>query len=154
MSLSSFLRWDKYPVHRWFSWEICDQSLSLLSNVKELLINDPRQPRWQDDGMDSTVWLDLFRSFSAVERLYVSKQLGPHVDSALEKINCLLSEHAGSTSVEQFTTARQLADHPVTAADRSAYRSIVKDKLDSSGDEIMLEHAMQKQEGSRISGVN
>jgi len=66
--------------------QLCSSSLPPLSALERLDIKDgeyPR-PRWQDD-MESAQWLEPFRPFSAVKKLYVSKELGLRVALALQE---------------------------------------------------------------------
>jgi hypothetical protein len=68
--------------------QICNQS-PLLSSVERLEIRADYLRlgyRCQDDqSMDSVPWSELFRSFTLVQMLCISGELGPHVALALEK---------------------------------------------------------------------
>ncbi|KAI0298748.1 hypothetical protein B0F90DRAFT_1926377 [Multifurca ochricompacta] len=109
--------------------QICNQLSPILFNLKSLSIFVGSKERWSQDGTDPAEWLGLFRTFTAVETLYVSKELGPHVAPALEdlsrdpamavllKLRCLqFGSSRKSTSVNQFITARGLSEfgHPIT----------------------------------------
>ncbi|KAH9958068.1 hypothetical protein BC827DRAFT_1385343 [Russula dissimulans] len=66
---------------------ICNQNLSLLSNVERLDIRGDEclPPDWQED-VNSTQWLDILRPFIAVGRLHISERLGPIVVDALQEL--------------------------------------------------------------------
>ncbi|KAH9958200.1 hypothetical protein BC827DRAFT_1156896 [Russula dissimulans] len=105
--------------------QICSQS-SLLSSVEHLDIRaDFLRLDWQGD-MDSSLWLELFRSFTSVKMLGISGELGPHVAPALEKVAketvtemlpelCELQFECcqKSAPVEGFVTARRKSGRPV-----------------------------------------
>jgi hypothetical protein len=117
--------------------QIFSQQLPLLSHVEQLEIGEhPWESvgwKWKDDpDMDSSLWLELFQLFVAVQSLYVSKNMVLPVVAALQDLRV-----AGATAVEvlpallnlsleglepsgpvqeaikSFVAARQLSDHPI-----------------------------------------
>jgi hypothetical protein len=113
--------------------QICSQISFLLSSVKQLDIDDDTfnwESTWQVD-MDSTEWLELFDPFTAVRTLRISGKLLSLIVSALQGLSgesatqvlpaldslCLeesLLSESEQQAVEQFITARQCSDHPVS----------------------------------------
>jgi hypothetical protein len=78
--------------------QIFSQQLPLLSHVEQLEIYEPRWESigWKDDPyMDSSLWLELFQLFVAVQSLYVSKYLVLPVVAALQDFRVM-----GGTAVE------------------------------------------------------
>ncbi|KAI9437224.1 hypothetical protein H4582DRAFT_1958697 [Lactarius indigo] len=63
--------------------QICLQSLSFLSGVKRLSIDSTTEQLGSQDDVGPAEWHRLFRSFTAVEALYVSEPLGSQVALAL-----------------------------------------------------------------------
>ncbi|KAH9971613.1 hypothetical protein BGW80DRAFT_446408 [Lactifluus volemus] len=116
-----------------FVEQICSQFSFLLSGVKMLEIEgvyDDVESTWQTD-MDHTQWLELFRPFTAVQTLRISRWLQPLIVSALQGVgeemltevlpaldNLYLGEYelfgSGPHDIEPFIVARRLSDHPVT----------------------------------------
>jgi hypothetical protein len=108
--------------------QFCLQSMPLPSGVKQLAVDSAiEQARW-GENVGPADWLDLFRPFSAVEELYVSRWLGSHVASALagatgqaEMLPALRSvffegdEEFASVkeTVEPFFAARKLSHCPI-----------------------------------------
>ncbi|KAI0293326.1 hypothetical protein B0F90DRAFT_1928281 [Multifurca ochricompacta] len=64
--------------------EICNQSSTLFSRVEQLYILGHVSQPGREDEIGATEWFELFRPFTAVRSLYVSKFLGPLVVDALE----------------------------------------------------------------------
>ena len=83
--------------------------------------------RMDGEEMDTSVWLELFRSFRGAKSLEVSGGLVTSVASALERATGemarivlpalrdlhMLNSSPASTSIEQFIAARQLCNRPV-----------------------------------------
>jgi hypothetical protein len=115
--------------------QIFSQQLPLLSHVEQLEIWAPRSEiiGWKDDpDMDSSLWLELFQLFVAVQSLYVSKNLVLPVVAALQDLRvtggtavevlpALLNlsleglEPSGSVqeAIKSFVASRQLSVQPV-----------------------------------------
>ena len=85
------------------------------------------------DNIDYAQWLELLHSFTAVEDLYLSKELAPCVMPALEELvrgrttevfpnlqNISLEELEESgpvqEGIEKFVAARQVTGHPRTVS--------------------------------------
>ena len=112
--------------------QICNQFLFLLSIVEQLNIQvSPFEwvSTWQVD-MEDTQWLELFRSFTAVQTLRISDKLLPLIVPALQELTgertmevlpalvslCLQKyqpSESGQQAIEPFFAARQYSDHPV-----------------------------------------
>ncbi|KAI0298757.1 hypothetical protein B0F90DRAFT_670885 [Multifurca ochricompacta] len=113
--------------------QICSQCLPLHSRVKQLCMGAGYlQPGWKDN-MDPVEWLEVFRWFTAVEKLYISNALAPHIASAFEDVEgdmvadilpslrtLTFSGSRRSASVEHFISARQLSGYPITACYRNS----------------------------------
>ncbi|KAI0253439.1 hypothetical protein BJV78DRAFT_210097 [Lactifluus subvellereus] len=124
--------------------QICSQLSPLLSGLERLDVRaDYLRLGWQDD-IDSIDWLDLFRPFTAVEKLSVSGGLGPQVAVALEEVagemvmEVLPGLHTlhfecsrKSASVEHFVAARHVSGHPVVVR-YTLFPFIWDDTLDES----------------------
>jgi hypothetical protein len=115
--------------------QIFSQQLPLLSHVEQLEIGERpwESVGWKDDpDMDSSLWLELFQLFVAVQSLYVSKNLVLPVVAALQDLRvtggtavevlpALLNlsleglEPSGPVqeAIKSFVAARRLSDHPV-----------------------------------------
>jgi hypothetical protein len=112
--------------------QVCNFSLHSISTVEDLYI-ERLYPQlvWKDDGIENTLWLELFLPFTAVKNLYISKESVPGVAAALEELvgikitevlpnleNIFVEELEASglfqENIGQFVAARQLSDHPVT----------------------------------------
>jgi hypothetical protein len=101
------------------------------SSVESLrIIYDVSLPGIRPDHLDPTLWLELFRSFTSVQSLEISKKLEPFIAAALQgltgesAVRVLPALHSlsfvGYTSgsaaqqgIESFVAARQQSDHPV-----------------------------------------
>ena len=118
--------WQVRLVAQFFS-----QSPSLLPKVERLEITGsrPNQADWQNQ-MNETQWLEIFRPFTAVERLYISDQVVPLVvpalggltgEGAIEVLPALHSVFLEGfqlhgpvyDDVMSFITARRLCGHPM-----------------------------------------
>ena len=114
--------------------QICNDHFSCLSQVDQLNIHyipeDPGAELGGKNEVDPSQWLELFRPFSGVRRLYVSDELEPLVASALRELtgertmevlpaleHLLLDELRPSGSarddMEPFIAARQLSGRPI-----------------------------------------
>jgi hypothetical protein len=107
--------------------QVFGQQLPLLSHVEQLELRESSWPRWNDEpDMDSSLWLELFHLFSAVQSLYVSKILVPPVTAALRELgegrtteilpalqNLSLEGHQPPKSIQSFVASRQLSGHPI-----------------------------------------
>ncbi|KAI0251191.1 hypothetical protein BJV78DRAFT_1282698 [Lactifluus subvellereus] len=120
----------KYIYHQVrFMAQICNQLSFLLSIVEQLDIEDDNFDR-QAVGMGGTPWLELFRPFTAVRTLRISRPLHPIIVPALRR---LIGERATEVlpvldslylevyrptvshrlTIEPFIAARRYSDHPV-----------------------------------------
>jgi hypothetical protein len=113
--------------------QIFGQQLPLLSNVQQLEIYQDRRENIEfmdNPDMDSSLWLELFHLFIALQRLYISKGLMAPVSAALQELTegrtmevlpALRSlfleglEPSGPVpeGIQSFVAARQLSDHHV-----------------------------------------
>ena len=115
--------------------QIFGQQLPLLSHVEHLHIY-PEHRAWMDNpDMDSSLWLELFRLFIAVQSLRVSGKLVPLVAAALQELSgekaveVLPALHSLSLEgpgpvlvpkgIKTFVAARELSDHPVAVQIRN-----------------------------------
>jgi len=115
------------------SWivQLCDTLSHLLCHVRDLEIcggdDSPSEPQ---GGVESPKWLQLFRPFSTVQGLYVTKKLGPLVAHSLQEftwkgetevlpalrglfLGGLEQDQSVINVIEPFIAARQLSDRPV-----------------------------------------
>ena len=67
--------------------QVCTSSLPPASTLEDLYIfEDQGYPlRWQDD-VETTLWLNLLRSFVAVKILYLSEEFVPRIPPALQEL--------------------------------------------------------------------
>ena len=121
--------WQLSSISQLFS-----EQLPFLSYVERLELREsslPQLKRWKTDpDMDSSLWLDLFRLFTAVQSLYVSEALVPPVAAALQELSkggtmevlpTLRSlsleglQPAGPVQkvIQSFVDSRRLSDHPL-----------------------------------------
>jgi hypothetical protein len=113
--------------------QVCDSSLHPLSTVEDLYIEHRYWRRvWKNDGIESTLWLQLLLPFTAVENLYLSKEFAPGIAVALQEPvgvtevlpslqNIFIEELEPSGPVKEnigkFVAARQLSDHTIAISD-------------------------------------
>jgi hypothetical protein len=116
--------------------QICNQFSFLLSIVEQLDIHvgyfDREPTPTRQVEMEDTQWLELFRPFTAVRTLRISRALQPLIVPALQELtderatevlpaldSLYLEEYQPSGSEQQvidsdpFIAARQYSDHPV-----------------------------------------
>lgn len=111
--------------------QVFGQQLPHLSHIEQLEILEPILKWTGDAAMLSSMWLELLHLFIAVQNLYVSKNLVPHIAAALQEYytgpwamevlpalhNLSLEGFQPSAPVEEgintFVAARQLSDQPV-----------------------------------------
>jgi hypothetical protein len=113
--------------------QIFGQQLLLLSHVEQLIIVQNRREgiEWIDNpDMDSSLWLELFHLFIAVQSLHVSAELVAPVDATLQELtegrtmevlpalrSLFLEELEPSgpvpEGIKSFVAARQVSDHHV-----------------------------------------
>ena len=105
---------------------------SSLTSTVEVLYIEHRSERlvWQNDAMESTLWLQLLLPFTAVKNLHLCKEFAPGIAAALQELvgaritevlpslrNIFVRglEPSGSfqENIGQFVAARQLSDHPI-----------------------------------------
>ena len=123
--------------------QICTLSLQPLLTMENLYIHEgPDLPPNRTDVIENTEWLNLLRPFTAVMKLYLSKQISARIALALQELargrttevlpalkNVLFEGSPPSRlvqeSIAQFISARRLADHPVTTFVRN--RDLARD---------------------------
>jgi hypothetical protein len=114
--------------------QICNQLSFLVSRIERLYIQEPSWPSTAFQvNMDNTQWLELFRSFTAVQALYLHDSFRSPIMSALQVlheesvtdilpalVNLYLDgywetalELQDNEEIEPFITARQRSGHPV-----------------------------------------
>ena len=113
--------------------QIFGQQLPLLSYVEQLEITQYRDIEWmdnQDMPVDTSLWLELFHLFNALQRLCVSAKAVPRVAAALQELkgertmevlpalHSLFLEGLKPSgpvpeSINSFVAARQLSDRHV-----------------------------------------
>ena len=111
--------------------ELCNGLFPLLSEVEILEVNGEQNLQVESqEVIESMEWLELFRPFTAVQGLYVSKKLGPLIAQALQELTrervtevlpSLQSLSLGGFKpsgviqglLEPFFTARQLSGRPI-----------------------------------------
>jgi hypothetical protein len=133
---------------KWFDWHvsavahICSQILPFHSSVELLNIQCPDfgpiadLSDWiEQDEMDSTLWSQLFYSFTSVQSLEIFAPLEPFIAAALEGLTessaakvlpslCSLSivgkrsDEAVQQGIRLFVAARQHSSHPVVISRR------------------------------------
>jgi hypothetical protein len=99
-----------------------------LSNMVHLVI-DSDEISLRPEDMDDIEWLQLFRPFSSVQTLFVSRELAGHVSRSLDDIpegtvtellpalDMLCLEDQPVSSVHKFITARSESGRPVTTVE-------------------------------------
>ena len=114
--------------------QVCTSSLHPLSTCEDLHIFESlyREPEWQDI-IESTLWLELLRPFTAVKNLYLSENITQCIVPALQELvgsrtievlptleNIFLKKLQLSGSVQEgmmrFVDARQVTSHPVAVS--------------------------------------
>jgi len=119
--------------------QVCNSSLHPLSLVEDLYIQH-RYYLWprdcKNDGIESTLWLQLLLPFIAVQNLYLSKEFASGIMAALQDlvgsritevlpslqnifVEGLRVETSGlfQENIGQFVALRQLSDHPIAISD-------------------------------------
>ena len=112
--------------------QVCASLSPTVSTVENLYIYEASSSAltWSDD-MESTGWLDLFRSFIALKNLYLFEAFVPRIASALEDLeegsttellpglqNIFVrrfqpSGHIQEEGIRQFIAARRRIGHPI-----------------------------------------
>ncbi|KAH9974484.1 hypothetical protein BGW80DRAFT_182649 [Lactifluus volemus] len=119
--------------------QICNQFLGS-SSIRALYIHekDDMPPSTLEDVMDEAQWLELFRPFTALQALYISRNIQSHVVSALRGLSgetamevlpaldrLYLEEYQVTgpeqPDIEAFIIARQRSGHPVSIYDGCYY---------------------------------
>jgi F-box-like len=111
--------------------QICSQISCLCSSTESLSLGYRNDlPGNRQDEMDPMLWVELFRSFTSVQRLDISVKLEPFIAAALQGLTGELaaevfpalhtvsivgdtSDSAEQKGIESFVTARQHSDHPI-----------------------------------------
>ncbi|KAH9971578.1 hypothetical protein BGW80DRAFT_1321209 [Lactifluus volemus] len=112
--------------------QICNQLSEsfIMSSIETLYIDDVlnRSSSTLQDVMNERQWLELFNPFTAVQTLYISQKIHPHIVSALRGLsgetatevlpaleNLYLQVHRRfGSGVKSFIIARQSSGHPVS----------------------------------------
>jgi hypothetical protein len=117
--------------------QVFSQQLPILSHVERLELRESPWEfiRWKDGpDLDSLMWLELFRLFIAVKRLYISEILVPPIAAAFHKHTGEMAQGvlpvlrklflegfqpSGPVyeTIKPFVAARQLSGHPVAIRD-------------------------------------
>jgi hypothetical protein len=125
---------------REFDWQVssleqvCTLCLPPLSALEDLCIyqHTLSYPHWKD-YIDNTLWVELLQPFTAVKKLYLSKELAPRIVPALQELvggrtaevlpalqNILLEELQPSARVQddirQFVSMRQAIGHSIVVS--------------------------------------
>jgi F-box-like len=132
------LDWQVFSVA-----QICSQILPFRSSVESLIIvnvliphSDPL-PRIQQDEIDPTLWLQLFRPFTSVQCLKINATLEPFIAAALQGLtgesaaevfpslhslsiagNLKMPDETAQQGIQSFVTARQHSSRPVAVSRR------------------------------------
>ena len=111
--------------------QLCNELSGILSHVECLEIKGDADSQVElPESMESAQWLELFRTFTAVQSLSVSKKMGPLVADALQGLTQSSSTEvlpllcnlflgglgqcgSGEYGIEPFVAARRLSDRPV-----------------------------------------
>ena len=111
--------------------DVCRAPFPPLSALERLdIYEDSRSPtKWQDDDVQNTHWIEVFRPFTTVMNSYLSDEVAPHVSLALQELDGrsvtevlpalqhLFLRGSGSLQEEafaKFVSARQVSGRPVT----------------------------------------
>ena len=107
--------------------QVCSQLSLLISHVEQLAIHEytPGQAR-QGNGLDPTLFLDLFDPFPALRHLHIYGELRPLVTRALQELTrekatevlpslrrLVFEGPPIQKDMQGFITARQNSNHPV-----------------------------------------
>ena len=125
---------------REFDWQVssleqvCTLCLPPLSALDDLSIYQHTFPYpHRQDNIENTLWLELLQPFTAVKKLYISKELAPRIVPALQELvggrttevlpalqNILLEELRPLGRVQdgigQFVAMRQAIGHPIVVS--------------------------------------
>ena len=126
---------------REFDWQVssleqvCTLCLPPLSALEDLSIYDHKlsYPR-SEDNIENTLWLELLRPFTAVRKLYLSKEFARHIVPAFQELvegrttevlpmlqNIFLATLQPSEPVpegiQQFVAMRQVTGHSIAVSD-------------------------------------
>ena len=108
--------------------QVFNQASAVVSRVAHLKLYRSEA----DAGYRFDDWLHLFRQFSAIQTLHISRLLSVHVASILEAVSgemvaevlpvldYIYLADLPVSCVEKFLTARQISGHPVTIIDTEA----------------------------------
>ena len=114
--------------------QVCSSSFpqALISTVEHLFIEDGSRMLYRPEEIESSQWLELFHSFTAVKHLYISPRSMPSIASALQEfvgesmtevlptLETLFLEKLPSRpvqeAIEKFVSSRQLSNHPISVS--------------------------------------
>jgi hypothetical protein len=116
--------------------QMCTHIRPLCSSVSGLDIGRELADIIRPDDLDPTQWIELFNSFTSVQRLTIPGKLEPFVAAALQglteesaakvlpalqnlSIVGTTTDTAAQQDIQSFVTARQHSDHPITLSRRS-----------------------------------
>jgi hypothetical protein len=113
--------------------QVCISFSPSLYAVENLYIYQHQysEPKWRDEEIEDTEWLDLFRPFTIVKNLYICELFAPRIVPTLQVLieegitevlpvlqNIFLEGFQLSEPAEddtgQFVAAQQLSSHPAT----------------------------------------
>ena len=120
--------------------EVCNFLLHPLSTVEDLYIDGCCRLLWENNAIETDLWLELLRPFTAVQNLHLSEQFALGIAAALGELvgrriievlpslqNILLRGFSQSgpfqERIGQFLAARRLSNRPITISvmDRNGY---------------------------------
>ena len=111
--------------------QVCNSCFPTAPTVEYLYVENGYSDRvWKNDGIENTLWLELFRPFTAVKNLYLSKEFAPGIADAMQElvgssitgvlpslqnisVNRLEPSGPFRESIGQFVAARQLSGRPI-----------------------------------------
>ena len=127
---------------KWLDWQvsllaqILGQSPAMVSNVDDLLI-DEVDLQLDQGWINDADWLELLLPFTSVTTLHGSRRFAGRIALALDCVSeemvkevlpalaFLLLEDQPMSSVEQFSTGRQLSGHPITFFDTKNFSDLL-----------------------------
>ena len=122
--------------------QIFSEQLTFLSHVEQLELRESFFPQLKkvkpDPDMDSSLWLELFRLFTALQSIYVCELLVPPVAAALQELSeggtmellpalqslsleGLQPDGPEQKAIQSFVDSRRPSDHPVVIQNWDGY---------------------------------
>ena len=114
--------------------QICTSCLPPLSTLDDLYIYRASYSQLdRQDNIGNVAWLELLHPFTAVKKLYLSKEFAPHIVPALQELvggratealpmlhniflEGLLPSGPAQEGIQQFVAARQVTSRPITVS--------------------------------------